>query len=137
MEAIVISPKTLLEEKQKHLPEKITISGNRIVFSAKASHILSLKEKTRFTILIRNNKLFYRESAPSEDAFTAYKLGNGPLLRLASNVNGLPEMLDGIKKLNKKFEVEPRPSNKGGVRFDFLLGNLHEGGLWELIAIPM
>lgn len=137
METIVISPKNLLEEKQKHLPEKISISGNRIVFSAKATQILSLNEKTRFTILIKNNKMFYREATLSEDSFALYKFGNGAHSRYASNVNGLPEMLDGIKKINKKFEVEPRPSKKGGLRFDFLLGNLHEGGLWELIAIPM
>lgn len=137
METIIISPKTLLEEKQKHLPETITISGNRIVFSAKAARILNQKEKTRFVILLKGNKLFYRESPPSEDAFTLSKFSNGAYPRYAANVNGLPDMLASLKKLVKKLEVEPRKSNKGGLRFDFALGPLHEGGLWELVALPM
>lgn len=135
MEIVIISPKTLFIEKQKSIIEKITISGGRIVFNSKAAITLSLKENSQFTLMLKNNTLFYKEAISG--GFSIAKFGTGDFPKYAANAKGLVEMLTDFKNKNKKINIEPLKNNKGGISFKFSIGPLHEGGLWELIALPV
>lgn len=136
METLVLTPHYLRMEKIKHEYEKITISGSRVIFSAKTVMTLALKKGDSFSIVLQNKKVFYQDKTSGADGFVVNTFGKEKNL-LGANAPGLAELLASFKKLHPTMAIEVQKTAKSSVKLVFGLGNFHEGGLWELIPLPM